>query len=62
MVDYRELKNYLTINRRYAINVDIEGDCPASMCHSPGLDQRNLMSQHKKDLRGLSDHVVMKRG
>ena len=43
-VDYIELEHYLTITRRYAINRDSEGDCPGSMCHSPGLAQRNLPS------------------
>ena len=28
------------------------------VCHSPGLAQRNLPSQHEEDIRGLSDHVL----
>ena len=43
-VDYRELERYLTITRCYAINEDIDGDFPRSMCHSPGLAQRSLPS------------------
>ena len=57
-VNYRELEHYLTITRRYAINVYIEKDCPGSMCHSPGLAQRNLLSQHENDIRGLSRHIL----
>ena len=45
MVDYRELERYLTITRCYAINEDIDRDCPGSMCHSPGLAQRKFSSQ-----------------
>ena len=59
-VDYRELERYLTITRCYAINGEIERECPGSMCHSPGLAQRNLPSQHENDIRGLSDRILMK--
>ena len=31
------------------------------LCHSPGLAQRNFPSQHEKDIRGLSDYVLLKR-
>ena len=36
----RELQLYLTITRCYAINKDIDGDCPGSMCHSDRLAQQ----------------------
>ena len=60
-INYRELEHYLAITLRYAINRDIEGDCPGSLCHSPGLAQRkwNLPSQHENDVRGLSRHILM---
>ena len=58
-VPHRELEHYLTISRRYAINADIEVDCPGSMCHSLGMAQQNLPSQHENDIRGLSHHVLM---
>ena len=60
-VDYRELEYYLTITRCYAINEDIDGDCPGSMCHSAGLTQRNLPVQHENRIRGLNDHLLVKR-
>ena len=60
-VNYRELEHYLMITRRYAINVDIERDCPGSMRHSPGLLQQNLPSQHENDVRGLSRHIFQKK-
>ena len=55
------MDRYLTITRCDAINEYIDGDCPGSVCHSPGLAQRNLLSQHEKDIRGLSDRVWLKR-
>ena len=58
-VNYTELEHCLKITRRYAINVDIEGEFPGSMCHYPGLAQRNLPPQYENDIRGLSRHVVM---
>ena len=51
-VNYRGLE-------RYAINGEIEEDCPGSMCHSPGLAQRNLPLQHENNIRGLSRHLLM---
>ena len=53
-VDYRELEHYLTITRCYAINRDIDGDCPGSLCHSARLAQRNLPTQHTNRNRGLN--------
>ena len=31
------------------------------LCHSPRLTQPNLPSQHEKEIRGLSDHELLKR-
>ena len=36
-------------------------DVEIEMCHSPGLAQRSLPSQHKSDIRGLNDQVLLKR-
>ena len=54
-VDYRRLQHYWTITRCYAINGDIDGDCPESMCHSAGLEQHNLPAQHENRIGGVSD-------
>ena len=60
-IDYRELKHYLTITRCYAINRDIDGDCPGSMCHSARLAQRNLPTKHEIERKGLNSGKVLKR-
>ena len=60
-IDYRELEQYLTITRCYAINRDIDGDCPGSMCHSASLAQRNLPATRKKTNKGLSNEQVLRR-
>ena len=60
-IDYRELEHYLTITRCYAINRDIDGDCPGSMCHSARLAQRNLPATRKKRNKGLSNEKLLRR-
>ena len=58
-IDYRELEHYLTITPCYAINRDIDGDCPGSMCHSVRLAQRNLPRKHESERKGLNSEKVL---
>ena len=60
-IDYRELEYYLTITRCYAINRDIDGDFPGSVCHSARMAQRNLPAEHEKTISALNDERVLKR-
>ena len=49
------------ITRCYAINGDIDGDCPGSMCHSAGLAQRNLPATQEARTKGLSNKKMLRR-
>ena len=55
--DYRELEHYLC----YAINRDIDGDCPGSICHSARLAQRNFPTKHELERNGLNSEKVLER-
>ena len=59
--DYRELKHYLTITRCYAINRDIDWDCPGSMCHSARLAQSNLPTKHESERKDLNSGKLLER-
>ena len=51
----------MTITRCYAINRDIDGDCPGSMCHSARLAQRNPPAKHELAKKSLNDEKELKR-
>ena len=49
------------MNRCYAINGDIDGDCPGSVGHSARLAQRNLLTKREFERKGPNSEKVLER-
>ena len=47
----------MKITRSYAVDGDIEGDCPGNMCHSAGLSQSNPPTRKKRTIRMLGTNL-----